>query len=150
MCPPQKCDKLIDVNYQNRAYFNLRRKKSCHRNLRGIASHHNQWTHSTTHQTPFFLIMGYEPAAIPTINPETEAPAATKRLKELSQVRQEALAAHELARQQMAERITRHFVPFKKEEKVWLEARNLNLGIPYRKLKPKREGPFEITKVLSP
>ena len=60
------------------------------------------------------------------------------------------MAAHELARQQMAERITRHFVPFKKEEKVWLEAKNLNLGIPYRKLKPKREGPFEIIKVLSP
>ena len=54
------------------------------------------------------------------------------------------------AQQQMAERITRHFVPFKKGEKVWLEARNLNLGIPHRKLKPKREGPFEITKVLSP
>ena len=50
----------------------------------------------------------------------------------------------------MAERITRHFVPFKKGEKVWLEARNLNLGIPHRKLKPKQEGPFEITKVLSP
>ena len=79
---------------------------------------HNQRVHSATHQTPFFLIMGYEPVAIPTITPETEAPAATERLKELSQVRQEALAAHELARQQMAERITRHFVPFKKEEKV--------------------------------
>ena len=81
--------------------------------------------------------MGYEPAAIPTIAPETEAPAATLRLKELVHTRQEALAAHELARQQMAERITRHFVPFKKGEKVWLEARNLNLGIPHQKLKPK-------------
>lgn len=50
----------------------------------------------------------------------------------------------------MADQITSWFKPFKLGNKVWLEAKNLKLKIPYRKLQPKQEGPFEITKVLSP
>lgn len=48
-----------------------------------------------------------------------------------------------------AQRITRRFRPFKKGDKVWLEAKNLNLSTPYRKLQPKREGPFEIEEAIS-
>lgn len=50
----------------------------------------------------------------------------------------------------MADRIKKRFIPFRKGQEVWLEAKNLNLGNPFRKLKPKREGPFKITEVLSP
>ena len=50
----------------------------------------------------------------------------------------------------MASRTTRHFVPWKVGDKVWLEAMNLRLHYPSRKLAPKRHGPFEITQVLSP
>ena len=42
------------------------------------------------------------------------------------------------------------FVPFKKGEKVWLEAQNLKHSVTNPKFTPKREGPFTITKVLSP
>ena len=42
------------------------------------------------------------------------------------------------------------FVPFMKGEKVWLEAQNLKRSITDPKFTPKREGPFTITKVLSP
>ena len=35
-------------------------------------------------------------------------------------------------------------------DKVWLEATNLRLNYPSRKLAPKRQGPFEIAQVLSP
>ena len=42
------------------------------------------------------------------------------------------------------------FTPFTKGEKVWLEARNLKRSITDPKFAPKREGPFTITKVLSP
>ena len=41
-------------------------------------------------------------------------------------------------------------MPFKKGEKVWLEARNLKHLVTNLKFAPKREGPFTITKVLSP
>lgn len=111
---------------------------------------HNQRTHAATKQTPFNLIMGYEPRAIPLVHEGSDVPTASERLKWLNSTRAEALAAHELARQQMAERVMRNFTPFKEGDKVWLEAKNLNTGLPYRKLKPKREGPFKIEKVLSP
>jgi hypothetical protein len=68
----------------------------------------------------------------------------------LNKARDEALAAHELARNTMRQRITSKFVPFSKGDRVWLEAKNLHLGYPNCKLAPKRKGPFVITEVLSP
>ena len=50
----------------------------------------------------------------------------------------------------MAERMTRHFTPFKEGDRVWLEAKNLRMMHQTKKLTPKREGPFSIEKVLSP
>ena len=50
----------------------------------------------------------------------------------------------------MKEQITSKFVPWKVGDKVWLEGKNLRLHYPMRKLAPKREGPFEITQVVSP
>ena len=50
----------------------------------------------------------------------------------------------------MAQRIQLKFKPFKEGDLVWLEAKNINLGVLHWKLKPKREGPFPITKVISP
>ena len=42
------------------------------------------------------------------------------------------------------------FTPFEANDKVWLEARNLERNILDPKFAPKWEGPFTITKVLSP
>jgi hypothetical protein len=49
----------------------------------------------------------------------------------------------------MADRQKSTFTPFKKGDKVWLDSRNLKT-IYHKKMKPKREGPFEITEVLGP
>ena len=111
---------------------------------------HNNTTHSATQQSPFALMMGYEPQAIPTLATESNLPSAEQRLKELTSRRDEARASIEMAKQRMAERITRNFTPFKLGQKVWLEAKNLNIGGDYRKLQSEREGPFPITKVLGP
>ena len=111
---------------------------------------HNHRPHSITGQSPFYLMMGYEPRALPSAIPETTIPALEERLKSLSAARQEALTAHELARQVMNSCNHKRFSPFQKGDKVWLEARNLKRSIPNPKFTPKREGPFSITKVLSP
>ena len=50
----------------------------------------------------------------------------------------------------MSSRSRRGFKPFVKGDKVWLEARNLKRLIINLKFAPKQEGPFAITKVLSP
>ena len=111
---------------------------------------HNHRTHSVTNQSPFYLMMGYEPRALPSVISNTTIPAVESRLKTLSAACNEALAAHELARQVMAARTQQSFSPFKLGDKVWLEARNLKRSVINPKFAPKREGPFTITKVLSP
>ena len=59
------------------------------------------------------------------------------------------MAAHELAYTLMAQRIQSKFKPFKEGDLVWLEAKNIDLRVLHQKLKPKWEGLFSITKVIS-
>lgn len=70
-------------------------------------------------------------------------------MKRLITDRNEALAAHKLARARIAERKKDTFTPFKKGDKVWLDTRNLKTNY-HKKMAPKQEGPFEIDKVLGP
>ena len=79
----------------------------------------------------------------------TKYPSIEEKMKNLIKDREEALAAHELARNHMAGRKKDMFVPFKKGEKVWLDSRNLKT-LYHKKIGPKREGPFEIEEVLGP
>ena len=50
----------------------------------------------------------------------------------------------------MMERTTHQAKPFKVNDQVWLESRNLKIPYQSRKLAPKREGPFKINEVLGP
>ena len=111
---------------------------------------HNQRTHEELKQTPFYLMYGVNPVALPLVTHKTTAPAAEERLNSLKKAREEALAAHELARLKMTQRTMKHSKPFKEHDKVWLESRNLRIPYQSRKLAPKREGPFRIKKVLGP
>ena len=110
---------------------------------------HNIWPHSTTRKSPFYLIMGYEPQALPNITNKTDLPTVEKWLNELVRARNEASAAHELARQTMKSQIQSKFTPFITGDKVWLEAGNLKRNVINPKFTTEREGPFKITKALS-
>jgi hypothetical protein len=61
--------------------------------------------------------------------------------------REEALAAHELAQTRIANQKQSNFTLFKKNQKVWLDMRNLKMSH-HKKIAPKQEGPFEIKEVL--
>ena len=111
--------------------------------------HHNSIPYSSTKVSPFSLLHGYEPRAYPPLG-KTFLPALENRLTTLEEARQEALAAHETAHRIMKEQNTQNFSPWKVGDKVWLEATNLHLNYPSRKLTPKQQGPFEISQVLSP
>jgi hypothetical protein len=63
--------------------------------------------------------------------------------------REEALAAHELVRTRIANWKQLKFIPFEKNQKVWLDMKNLKMSH-HRKIAPKREGPFKIDEVLGP
>ena len=93
--------------------------------------------------------MGYEPRAIPPVIPDSDVPTAAERLTKLNISRDEALAAHEVARMHMAKRITRAFRPFEEGEEVWLETTHIKILPDHPKLKEKRTGPFKIRRKLS-
>jgi hypothetical protein len=92
---------------------------------------------------------GEAPVAIPTTFKNTKFPSVAKKIKNLVTSREEALAAHELARSHMAERIKSNFVSFKKGQMVWLDSRHLKTNY-HKKMALKQEGLFEIEEVLGP
>ena len=87
--------------------------------------------------------------AIPTSFENMKFPSVAEKIKDLITSRDEALAAHKLARNHMAERIKSTFTPFKKGQMVWLDTRHIKTNY-HKKMAPKREGPFEIEEVLGP
>jgi transposase InsO family protein len=76
-------------------------------------THNNRWHANWTH-TSFELMNGKAPVAIPRTFKNTKFPSVAERIKNLVTSRKEALAAHELARSRMVERIKSNFVLFKK------------------------------------
>src|SRR5258708_3161983 len=95
-------------------------------------------------------IYGTKPIALPKVIHRTNAPIAEGCLIMLKIAREEALAAHDLARQKMMQRTMCYSKPFKLGQKVWLESKNLRIPYPSRKLAPKREVPFLIKQVMAP
>ena len=86
---------------------------------------HNHHPHSTTGKYPFYLMLGYEPQAIPSIIKTAHLPALEEHLRNLDTSQKEALTVHKLAQQLMKNQIKSKFTPFEVNDKVWLEARNL-------------------------
>ena len=110
---------------------------------------HNNRRHTDRQKTPFELMFGESPQAIPYSFSNTRFSAVEDKMKRLQKDREEALATHELAQTRMIERRKTTFTPFQKGDIVWLDSRNLKT-IYHKKMAPKREGPFEITEVLGP
>ena len=110
---------------------------------------HNNRRHAEQIHTPFKLIQGDNPISIPITFSHTKYPSIEEKMKRMINDREEALAAHELARTRIANRKQSNFTPFKKNQKVWLDTRNLKMNH-HKKIAPKREGPFEIDEVLGP
>ena len=77
---------------------------------------HNNRRHADRLKTPFELMLGKNPIAIPTSFENTRYPTVEKRIKNLVTSQEEALAAHKLARNHMAERINSMFTPFKEND----------------------------------
>ena len=108
---------------------------------------HNNRRHADRIHTPFELMFGESPVAIPLSFENTKYPSIEEKMAMLLRNREEALAAHELARNRIADRRKSTFTPFKRGDQVWLDSWNLKTTY-HKKMKPKREGPFTITEVL--
>ena len=93
---------------------------------------HNNWRHADQLNTPFELMLGITPVAIPLAFEHTKYLSIEEKMNNLIKNREEALAAHELARTCMAGRQKDTFIPFEKGQKVWLDSHNLKTS--YHKL----------------
>ena len=85
--------------------------------------------HEALQKSPFELIYGTKPITLPEASKNTNSPVANNCISQLYKSCEEALAAHELAQIKMKERITHHSKPFKVNDEVWLDLKNLK--IPY-------------------
>jgi hypothetical protein len=97
---------------------------------------HNNRRHAEQIYSPFELIQGNNPISIPITFSHTKFPTIEEKMKQMISDREEALAAHELARTRIANRKQLKFIPFKKNQKVWLDTRNLKMSH-YKKIAPK-------------
>jgi hypothetical protein len=110
---------------------------------------HNNRRHAEQIYSPFELIQGDNPISVPITFSHTKFPTIEEKMKQMINDREEALAAHELARTRIANRKQLKFVLFERNQKVWLDMRNLKMSH-YKKIASKQEGLFEIDEVLGP
>jgi hypothetical protein len=105
---------------------------------------HNSWKHEHMKHTPHELLIGMNPTADITM-PDDSVPAQQEHLKQLQQARSDAQNA--LQKHIKPLQINKSFVP---GDKVWLDARNLKVRAPSRKLSPRRYGPYKVKEQVSP
>ena len=101
--------------------------------------------------TPFELLYGYTPDfTIPAGRP-TGIPLVDKRLQHLRSLRIDAEAALRLSKQCMKEERPKSYgaSAFTVGDKVWLQAKQIEIHQQSAKLGPKQLGPFKVTEVIS-
>ena len=108
---------------------------------------HNNRRHAKQIHTLFELIQDDSPISVPITFSHTKYPSIEEKMKQMINDREEALATHELASTRIANRKQSNFTPFGKNQKVWLDTRNLKMNH-HKKIAPKQEGPFKIEEVL--
>jgi hypothetical protein len=64
---------------------------------------HNHQKHDSHNTSPFYLMMGYNPQSLPHTLASSLVPAAEEHIHLLQKAREEAIACHNIAMQQMAE-----------------------------------------------
>ena len=97
---------------------------------------HNNRRHAEQIHTPFKLIQGNSPISIPVTSFYTKYASIKEKMKQMINDREEALATHELAKTRIVNRKQLNFVPFEKDQNVWLNTRNLEMNH-YKKIAPK-------------
>ena len=109
---------------------------------------HNSWKNESTGQSPFEILMGYNPRA-EIFDVTSSIPTVALHLRDWKNAREEAQKLMIKAQKKWAKgKVLEQ--RYQAGDQVWLEGRNLRIDQPSAKFAPKRHGPFRIKKVLSP
>ena len=149
---PQMEGATEQVNQEIEAYLSIyciAHPEDWLKSLSTLEFTYNNRRHADQTHTPFELILGDNPIAIPLTFIHTKYLIIKEKMKQLLHKREEALAAHELARTRMANWKQWKFTPFERGQKVWLDTWNFKTGH-HKNIIPKCEGPFEIEATLGP
>ena len=115
---------------------------------------YNNAENSSTGKSPFYANYGYHPRATLKIRTEQDAyenPAAESLADHLKRVHAELRQTMENAQRRYKrnfDRKTKPTPPFKVNDLVWLNRKNIDTTRPSQKLDYKRFGPFKILKVV--
>src|SRR5271154_6421313 len=104
---PQSDGATERVNQEIEAYLSIycsSHPKDWHKSLSTLEFTHNNRRHADRTHTPFELILGDNPISIPVAFQHMKFPSIEEKMKRLLADREEALAAHQLARSRIASR----------------------------------------------
>jgi hypothetical protein len=107
---------------------------------------HNTWASETTRESPFTLLMGYNPCA-DWIDRPSPIPQVALRIQQFKEARERAQQSMIKAQRSWVKH--KDMPKFQLGDLVWLEGKNLRTVQPTAKLAPKRHGPFKVTQVMS-
>jgi len=107
---------------------------------------HNDHVNTTLGVAPSEILLGYRPTLHPDQNVLSNNQTAEQRMETLHQRHAQATAAINKVANQGQTPEGR----FKEGDQVWLEATNLKLPYHTSKLAPRRQGPFRVSRVISP
>jgi hypothetical protein len=107
---------------------------------------HNTWASETTWESPFTLLMGYNPCT-DWINRPSPIPQVALRIQQFKEARERAQQSMIKAQKSWVKH--KDTPKFQLGDLVWLEGRNLRTVQPTAKCVPKRHGLFKVTQVMS-
>jgi hypothetical protein len=107
---------------------------------------HNTWASETTQESPFTLLMGYNPRA-DWIDRPSPIPQVALRIQQFKEARERAQQSMIKAQKSWVKH--KDMPKFQLGDLVWLEGKNLRTVQPAAKLAPKRHGPFKVIQVMS-